>query len=248
MFIIKPYIFNRFPEIISAVSTKVGLSREAPFCFNLSENVGDDKTIVSENRKIFFELLGLDSKQVVYQNQIHSDIITVVEKGENCGESDALITSNQNLTLIVTIADCVPILLYDPIKKLVGAVHSGWKGTANKILLKTINKLQEQFGSSPEDLVAYIGPSISPANYEVGIEVADQFDKKYVMQRNEKLFLDVSNSNYDMLIECGVKKQNIQKSELCTFEMKNLFHSYRRDGNLSGRSFAVICLKDENAK
>ncbi|MCJ7553664.1 MAG: polyphenol oxidase family protein, partial [Ignavibacteriaceae bacterium] len=110
MFIIKPHIFNSFPQIVAGVSTKIGHNGEPPYCFNLSLNVDDDITTVLENRKIFFGHLEFKNDEIVYQNQIHSDIITIVESSGNCGESDALITSRFNLALVLTIADCTPIL------------------------------------------------------------------------------------------------------------------------------------------
>ena len=95
----------------------------------------------------------------------------------------------------------------------------------------------------PENLIVYIGPSISQANYEVGTEVAEKFDSNFVFWKDEKVFLDVSGINYKLLLDFGIPKNQIQKSELCTYEFKDLLHSYRRDGSVSGRSIGVIAIK-----
>ncbi len=210
----------------------------------MSLNVGDDLAIVLENREYFFSNLRLKNDEIVYQNQIHSDIITIVESSGNCGESDALITSRFNLALVLTIADCTPVLIYDAKNQVIAAIHSGWRGAENKILHKTLIKLKKIFNSKGEDLFVYLGPSISQINYEVGKDVSELFEAKYILKSNGRFLLDVASVNYDMLIEFGVNPFNIQKSGLCTYQMKNLLHSFRRDGNKSGRSFAVIAMRN----
>lgn len=243
MFIIKPYIFNEYPDVITGVSTLVGLERKIPYCFNLSLKVGDNPDTVFKNREAFFKYTGFDQENVVLQDQIHSDIITVAERGGNCGESDALITNKKDLLLVLTVADCTPILLYDKKNNVIAAVHSGWRGAQSGILNKTLSRLSELFHSDGNDIVAYLGPSISQVNYEVGNDVAEFFDNKYILKIRGKSYLDVAAVNYDELIDFNVKEYNIQKSLLCTYQMHELFHSYRRDGSNSGRSFAVIGMK-----
>lgn len=245
MFIIKPHIFSIFHNIIAGVSTKIGLNRKAPFYFNLSPNVGDDEVKVQENRKAFFDSFGIRNDQIVYQYQIHSDIIKIVNGAGYVNESDALITSNENLALVLTIADCTPILIYDHKNRVIAAVHSGWRGAENRILHKTLISMQKEFNTKGENIIAYLGPSISQINYEVGSEVATLFDLKYLLKKNGKFFLDVSLINYDYLTSFGVKPNNIQKSVLCSYQMKDLLHSYRRDGKNAGRSLAFIMMKRE---
>lgn len=243
MYILEPYIFNSYPEIIFGFSTIVSFGVEPPYYFNLSYSVGDDKSIVDKNRNDFFETLGLTIENVGYQRQIHSDIVKVVECGGDNGVSDALITNKKNLGLAITIADCTPIFIYDKKNKVIAGVHSGWRGTEQKILYKTLKNLRENYLSAPENLIVYIGPSISQANYEVGTEVAEKFDSSFVLCKDEKVFLDVSGINYKLLLDFGIPKNQIQKSELCTYEFKDLLHSYRRDGSVSGRSIGVIAIK-----
>lgn len=243
MFIIKPYIFQKFPEIIFGFSTKIGGGGKSEFDFNLSYAVGDDKSNVDYNRKLFFNAVGLDIGSVGFQRQIHSDVIQIINNAGNKGESDALITNKMNLGLAIIVADCTPIFLYDYKQRIIAAIHSGWRGTEQEILNKTLIKLKENFSTDPENLFVYIGPSISASNYEVGKEVAEKFNDRYITTNNKKIFLDISGINYDRLIEFGIPQNQIQKSELCTFEYSSLLHSYRRDGTKSGRSLGVIAIK-----
>ncbi|PKL81895.1 MAG: peptidoglycan editing factor PgeF, partial [Ignavibacteriae bacterium HGW-Ignavibacteriae-3] len=178
------------------------------------------------------------------QKQTHSDIITIVEKPGMIGESDAIITAKAGIGLAVSSADCVPSFIYDKKKKLVSGIHSGWRGTQRKILLKTILELKKQFNSDPIDLFVFVGPSISQKNYEVGEDVASQFDQKYSLRDGGKIYLDVLQANIDMLHQAGIPDNQIEVSPLCSFEEKDLLHSYRREGDLSGRALGIIAMKD----
>ena len=244
MLIIKPFIFKQYPEIVCGFSTKIGVNTSSPYYFNLSHSVGDKKEMVDFNRKLFFNKLGLNENLISYQIQVHGDFINEVNTFGNCGQSDALITTNKNLGLAISSADCPAIFIYDPVKKIIAAIHSGWRGTEKKILLKTLHNLRDEFSSNISDLVCYIGPSISQKNYEVGEEVANKFDDEFVLEKENKFYLDVSGANYKMLVDAGVKKINIQLSNLCSFELGNLLHSYRRDGQKSGRALGVIAMMD----
>jgi len=244
MKLIRSEIFRKYPEIVFAFSTKVGLNRQMPFYFNLSLSVGDIVENAKENRKAFFAELGLSEEKVAIQKQTHNDIVRYVTNGGIVGESDAMITDKKNLGLAIGVADCTPIFIYDSENKVVAAVHSGWRGTEKRILEKTIMKLKDEFNSKPEKLVAYIGPSISQKNYEVRQEITGLFDDKYKIKKGEKYLLDVAFVNYDMLINSGLQKGNIEKSNLCTYEEKDLLHSFRRDGQKSGRSMGVIAIRD----
>lgn len=243
MFLIKPYIFNKFPEITCIFTTKIGLERKEPYFFNISFAVGDDEKIVSENRLSLFSFLKFEGINVHFQKQIHSDIVRIVKSDSIPEESDAMICSESKNALAIIAADCTSVFVYDSKNKIIAAVHSGWRGTQKRILEKTLNMLSSQFNSINKDLFVYIAPSISQANYQVGEEVAELFEKKYLTNIEGKNYLDVAEANYDMLLNFGIPKNQIQKSSLCTFEMKELFHSYRRDGEKSGRSLGVIALR-----
>lgn len=244
MLVIKPFIYNQFTDITFGFSTKIAPDVNPPYYFNLSFSVGDKKENVEHNRKLFFSSLGLNEFTVSYQRQVHDDFIREVKNTGNCGESDALITNVKNLGLAISSADCPAIFIYDSGKKVIAAVHSGWRGTEKKIVKKTINKLKNEFNSDPSDLIIYLGPSISQNSYEVGEDVAQKFDEEFILKKENKFYLNLSAANFKMVIEEGVKRTNIQVSKLCSYEYKNLLHSYRRDGQISGRALGVIAMKE----
>jgi YfiH family protein len=245
--IIRPSIFAKFPEIIVAQSTRLGGVSPELFGMNLSSHVGDKQANVDENRRLYLEAIGVPSDaKKVYQNQVHSANVTVVHGDEGIvKENDALITSEPNVLLGVTVADCTPILLYDPIAKVIAAVHAGWRGTEQMITLATVRKMIE-LGSRPSDIHGFIGASASKEKYEVGFDVATLFEEKYLTPIEKlsdggapKYLLDVKSANLDQLLYLGIPREQIEVSPLCTISDERL-HSYRRDGKRSGRMLAVI--------
>jgi len=243
MKIIKSKIFEQFPEIAFGMSTKFKVDKNDRFNFNMSLAIGDDDARVESNRRLFYETLGLRLENIAYQNQIHSDIIKAAGYGGSVGDSDAIITPRKGIGIAISMADCVGIFIYDKVERVIAGVHSGWRGTKQEILKKTLLQLQTEFDSESENLFAYIAPSISQNNYEVGSEVAEQFDEKYFTPKREKFLLDVSQINYDMLIDFGIPKSQIEKSNLCSYN-ENYIHSFRRDKTKSGRAFGVIAIKE----
>jgi len=243
MVVIKSSLLARFPEIVFGFSTKKGGDENPPYYFNLSLSVGDDENKVIENRRKFYKSLGLQLDQIAFQKQVHSGIITYIDKpGFSC-ESDAMITDKPGIGLAISVADCTPVFIYDSKQKIIAAIHSGWRGTIHRIVENTVFKLKSEFNSHPKYLNCYIGPSISQPNYEVGPEVAEQFDERYLMPVNGKFLLDVRTANQDMLIESGIPANQIQVSNLCTYANSTILHSYRKDGQISGRAYGVIALK-----
>jgi YfiH family protein len=239
--IIRPKIFEQFSEIIAAQSTRIGGVSPEPFGMNLSSHVGDEQSNVDENRRRYFKLIGVPGgTKSVYQNQVHSSNVHVVHGDEGVvKDSDALITREPNVLLGITVADCTPILLYEPKAKLIAAVHAGWRGTEQMIALAAVRKMVE-LGASPENIFAFIGASASGEKYEVGLEVATLFEEKHLVDlHNGKFLLDVKSANLDQLLFAGVPANQIEVSPLCTISDERL-HSYRRDGKRSGRMLAVI--------
>ncbi len=243
MKIIKAKIFDQFPELTFGMSTKFKIDNDDSFGFNMSLSIGDDEERVNSNRRLFFETLGLQTENVAYQNQIHSNIVTATGYGGNVGDSDALITPRKGIGLAILMADCVGIFIYDKVEKVVVGIHSGWKGTTQEITKKTLEQLRDEFDCNPENLFVYIAPSISQNNYEVGREVAEQFNEKYLIPKGEKFLLDVAQANYDMLVNFGIPKSQIEKSELCSYSASYI-HSFRRDKNNSGRAFGVVGIRE----
>lgn len=244
MVYLKSTILEQFSDIIFAFSTKIGLGRGEPYHFNISKSVGDSDELVDANRDELCRTLGIEFSQIAFQNQIHSDIVKIVKSPGNSGESDALITDIPGTALAVTSADCCAAFLFASKKKVIAAVHSGWRGTKKRIVEKTLDTLIEDFDVQPSEIYAYLAPSISQMNYEVGPEVSSKFEDKYLLEMNEKILLDVAGVNYDILQSMGVKSENIQQSNLCSFKNGNFLHSYRRDGAVSGRSWGIIMMRD----
>ena len=170
--------------------------------------------------------------------QIHSDRVVVAHSTEGLiAEGDALITSGSPSLVGVRTADCVPLLLVDPDKRAVAAVHAGWRGTVARIALKTVDRLGEEFGSSPDRLLAAIGPSIGKCCFEVGPEVAEKFGLQGTTH------VDLVEANAQQLREAGLSPENIDIAGLCTMCDGNRFHSFRRDKESAGRMVAAIGLR-----
>jgi polyphenol oxidase len=241
---IKPAIFDKFAEIVAAQSTREYGVSPYPYGLNLSSHVGDAIENVLENRKKFYSAIGVpDDARFVYQNQIHSANINIVDGSQEIvPQSDGLITDKQNTFLAVSTADCTPVIIYEPVRKIIAAVHAGWRGTEQLITYTAIKRLVE-LGAKPNNIYAFIGASASRENYEVGQEVATLFEKDYYDEMpNGKCMLDIKTANRDQLLIAGVPLEQIEVSPRCTIHDLRL-HSYRRDGKESGRMFAVIGMK-----
>ena len=145
--IIRSSLFEKYPEIIFGFSTKPGGLSPEPFCMNLSNSVGDDPENVKENRKLFFSKLGVNENNVTFQKQIHSSIINYSSKPCHFDGCDAIYTDVKHNFLAVGVADCIPVFLYDPERKVIAGIHSGWLGTKEKILTKTIYELIKKFNT-----------------------------------------------------------------------------------------------------
>lgn len=238
--IIKSEIFKKFQEVKFGISTKSCPGSKPPFHFNLSYRVGDEIERVRRNRKIFFDTLGIKETDVTFQKQTHSTKSNYVTTPSFFQDSDALYTDVRSNYLAVSIADCIPVFLYEPRKKVAAAIHSGWKGTVNNITSSVVEKLSDEFSLDKKNIHAYIGPGISVDNFEVGQEVAVLFGENVKVFRSGKYYVDLKKHNYLQLIKCGLVKNNIEVSEYCTYNEKELFHSYRRDRDNSGRMLGVI--------
>lgn len=241
--IIQSYLLKRFAQLVHGISTKIGPMNG--FNFNLGNFSNANVNKIESNRDIFFRTLGINKDKVVFQQQIHSDKFSFVDKPGLIKENDALVTNQKNLFLVVTVADCIPILFFDTLNEIIGVVHSGWRGTLNQILLKTVNYCKKEFNLSETHTYFYFGPSICFDCFEVDEDVAIQFDQKYVKPKEKKFIINLPEINLNFLLDSGFKKENIQVSSLCTYELSNLLHSYRRDKNNSGRMFGVIGLRQD---
>ncbi len=242
----KPTIFQAFPNIIAAQSTRSGGVSAAPFhSLNLSFRVHDDEENVRENRRIFYNGLGIDLQEVAATRQVHGDrILYAPEAGEYEG-FDALVSDRKNVFLSVSIADCTPILLFDAAHQVVAAVHAGWRGTVEGIAYKTLEVMQMQFGTRPEDCFAFIGACIDECSYEVDADVADHFPENFKRYDTEKrkFFVDLKAGNKDQLQVFGIPEGQIEVSPYSTVLHNDRFFSHRAEQGTTGRMMAVIGLR-----
>ena len=161
-------------------------------------------------------------------------------------EADGLLTRRAGLLLSVRTADCVPLLLLDRKRRAVAAVHAGWRGTVKQIARRSVERMQSEFASKPADLEAAIGPAIGACCYEVGEDVAAQFDRRAVSARSGRPRLDLSLANRLQLARAGIPTTQIRCADLCTHCLGEQFYSYRRDGSQAGRMVAVIGIRPES--
>ena len=240
--VIFPPIFGGEPGLRAAMSTKIGGVSGAQLGMNLSYRVGDRETIVDENRARFLGRLGSTPDRLATAAQCHSADVVRVNAPVQHESCDSLITNRAGIMLAVTIADCVPILIYDPVQRVVAAVHAGWRGTAAGIVRATIFALQAEYGCRATNLLAYVGPGAGACCYAVGTEVSGRFEPSVVEDRNGVAYIDLKEENKRQLMNEGVAQGRVFKSPECTICNAERFHSYRRDGNRSGRMMAVIGL------
>lgn len=238
--VIRSELLGRFSDLVFGFSTKIGGVSPPPLNLNLSFSVGDDPENVKTNRKIFFDKLRITDFFLTYQKQIHSSNVYYSEKPSFIDDCDAVFTDKKNNFLAVSTADCIPVFLYSPDKKVIAGIHAGWKGSKDLIVTKTINILIRNFEVDCKTLIAFIGPGVCQEHYEVGIEVAGLFDEEVKFPFGSKFKLNLKKENYNQLVKSGLEPENIEVSELCTYCSEKLFHSFRRDGTKAGRMLGVI--------
>lgn len=241
--------FRKYKNISHFITTKEGwISGNKP------RFTGDQESDYSDFRKELAVSGDWDDVRFVFPRQTHSDRIEIISSetaSNTIADTDALITNDPNLFVCVQTADCVPILLFDPVKKVVAAIHAGWRGTISKIAEKTIRQMTEKLGCQPSDIVAGIGPSIHMHAYEVGPEVVAAVEAAFSNSpallkpslREGHAFFDLWEANQTVLIEAGILEENIEVMGLCSFEHADLFFSARREGSDTGRMVSGICLK-----
>jgi hypothetical protein len=233
---------SRDPSIRFAMSTRIGGVSPEPLGLNLSYRVGDDPANVAENRNRFFRSINFLESESAIPHQCHSSNIQRVSQPGEYEACDGLVTQAKGLTLIVTVADCLPVMLYDPAKSVLALVHAGWRGTAQGIAAEAVDVMVKQCGAISSGMIAFLGPSAGVCCYEVGREVAEAFSLDEVEQRDDRLYLNLKKANCDQLISTGLSKENIEISPFCTICTPQLFHSHRRERNQSGRMMAAACL------
>jgi YfiH family protein len=235
---------TRFAEIKHGVFTRLSGFSKAPFQgLNVSLNVGDESEDTSKNRQAISACFG--GNELVFINQVHgTDILLLKQEEYSCSMDyghhtfDAIITDIPGKMLAIQVADCQSVLLYDPGQKVVAAVHSGWRGSLQNIIGKTIQSMEIHFDCIPENIIAGIGPSLGPCCSEF-VHYRKEIPKSlWKYQKNENHF-DFWEISRDQLIDAGVHTGNVHVSGLCTKCREDLFFSYRKQKN-TGRFAGVI--------
>lgn len=233
-------------------------------CYTLRENNLDfrrnfeqeDEHILNESYKKICKALNIERQSIVRPYQKHTDCIKNVENSSQKFENvDGLITDKTGINLMLTFADCTPIFLYDPINKVIANVHSGWAGTVQKIGQKAALKMIKDYNTKPENIIACIGPCIQKCHFEVDEDVKQKFEQEFsylnrncdIIEKQKELVngkikyhIDTTLINRLILEEIGIKPENIINSKICTVCNSKQLHSYRADGEQSGRNVAIL--------
>ena len=238
---------------VNCVSTrKGGVSTGVYQSMNLWHTYGDDPANVDENFRIICHALGFDMDKRVFSQQTHgTNIVAVDSDTEILTNVDGLLTNVEGIVLTTYFADCVPLFFYDPFNKVIGNAHAGWRGCAENMAGKMVDKMVEWYGCQPSNILAGIGPSISVKHFQVDQDVADKFkialpfSEKFVYNSQDvhgKFFVDLWQICQESLVLAGLRPENIEIAGLCTYENKDLFFSHRRDGLPRGSMVGMISL------
>lgn len=239
-----------YSELVHQVTQK---DDTQAYAFSLALHTNENPADILVNRAAL--QAQFPTMRFVVANQTHSDHITIIDKPIEQGwraletaieDCDALITDQSGIMLTVLTADCVPILLFDPVQKVVATVHAGWKGTYQSIAAKTVQKMHTIFQSDPQDIRVAIAPSIGVCCYEVGEEVARHFfddPEAYIAKENGKYMLNLPHINQQQLLKAGLEADHIELSDICTACEVDSYFSYRKEQGCSGRFMSMIGLE-----
>jgi YfiH family protein len=241
----------------TACSTRLhGESDIVPGTLNLALHVGDNPQKVLRNRQKFAEAIGVKAERFTTCAQVHGSMVRVISErligsgalsfAGTVPETDALITNLADVPLLLFYADCVPVLLADPETGAIGLAHAGWRGTAARIVKKTVAAMQEAFDVQPENLLAAIGPSIGGCCYEVDDVVKNEmseYESCFTAKCDGKYWLDLWQVNRQQLLEAGVTPSRISVAGVCTNHNPELFCSFRYENGRTGRMGVCLCRK-----
>ncbi|WP_035240828.1 peptidoglycan editing factor PgeF [Desulfobacter vibrioformis] len=259
---LKPLTFdhlNAFPGLVHGVFSRAGgYSKDAFSGLNIGLSTGDDPDVVNRNRRRM--LSSLDLTRVLFFNQVHGTDIAVIKSEKDAADAawegqggapskifkaDAAVTNRKDLGLVIQVADCQAVVLYDPEKEVIANVHSGWRGSVDNILGRCINAMVTQFGCTPANIRAGISPSLGPCcaqfmNYKQ--EIPKSFWK---YKDKDRPYFDFWQISRDQLGAYGVLDEHIETMGLCTRCRTDLFYSFRAN-KVTGRFAAVIALKNKD--
>lgn len=251
--------FDAAGGVAHGFSTREGGVSEGIFAsLNLGFCRGDDREKVLENYRRFTSAINVDYEGLVLSNQVHGDIVrtvTTADKGKGIHskgdyEADGLITDVPGICLTIFGADCLPILLYDPVRRVIAAVHAGWRGTVNGIAAKAVDKMVQIYGSRPENVLAAIGPGISMCCFETDEDVPNAVTEAFgacalkhiQFQENGKFHVDLKGLNALRLEKTGLLPEHIAVSTVCTMCQHDRFWSHRYTHGERGSQAAMLQL------
>lgn len=231
---------SRFPEIIHGVSTRV---------YGNMKYGWSSADIVDKNRKHFFEDLNIESSTIISPEIVHGSKISSIgreDKGKILRGNDGLISQDSTVYILITIADCLPVFLYDPVARTIGLIHVGWRGILDGIVSHSIGKCQ-YLGSDPSNLVVGIGPGICQKHFIVKNDVLKKFKDLYPQAtfiRNHDGYIDLRKAVLHDLKKANVSKHNVEITQDCPVCLNGIYGSYRKEGEKAPASAAVIGIKD----
>ena len=249
--------FLQFKSLLQYSDKLVHCFTLKPLDFGGILNFYDYEEKFLDNYKKISEKLKIDSNNVVRPLQTHTNCVKNIydENGifiDELKDVDGLITDRKDKILSLVFADCTPILLYDPVKNVIGNIHSGWKGTASKIGKVAVEKMIADYNCKPEDIICCIGPTIRKCHFEVDEDVKNIFENAFknadIMGKGEikdgkqKYFVDTARANITMMKELGLKDENIVDSGICSVCENKYIHSFRTDKENSGRNTVLMGL------
>ncbi len=259
--LIKYDLFSKYDFINHGFTTRLGGVSDGIYSsLNLSFDRGDNRENVIKNYQIIADEIGEDIKSFTASKQTHTTnvrIITEDDKGKGITRDrdytdvDGMLTNNPNIVLFTYYADCVPLFFADPVKKIVGMAHSGWRGTAGKIGKVTVEKMVSYFDCKKEDIICAIGPSICKSCYEISEDVAEVF-KEMFKDKWEDILEDKHNGHYQLdlwraneliLLEAGITQNHIENRRICTCENSDILFSHRASNGKRGNLAGFIGLK-----
>ena len=221
---------------------------------NISTTRGDDPAAVEENRRRIAKAIGVRAEDMTYTNQTHTTNVAVVEakdRGKRFMETDGMVTNVPEICLVTFYADCVPLFFVDPVHRAIGLSHSGWRGTVGKMGKVTVERMREEYGTDPAQVVAAIGPSICQDCYEVSEDVIEKFRENFDKALWPELFYEKADGKYQLnlwranqavLTEAGVQGENIAVTNLCTHCNPDILFSHRSTGTARGNLSAFLAL------
>jgi YfiH family protein len=238
-------------DLVQAVFTRQGGSSPFPWAsLNVGGTVGDDGARVATNIERCFEAVGRRTATCHDVWQSHSSTVVIADSPRMSPDrirADIMITDNPDVTLFMRFADCVPIFLYDPVRRAIGLVHAGWLGTVRRAATVAVGAMRDRYGSRPSDIKAAIGPSICREHYPVGPEVVEQIRQalgddahKHLEQTNGSMHLDLWSANERLLEKEGVG--SIEISRICTAAHLDDWYSHRGERGRTGRFGALLAL------